>query len=146
MHEVGTAALALLTRGLVAQATARRLGISVHTVLKHRKHIYRKLDSHDRLTTVLLAQELGLLPAGTEQAAGDGAVRQCRLAERAAAGRTRRSTFSAAARVSTLDRAGKHLAPGREERGAGAGAEDPNRRQAGENPLRGVAGAVDGER
>ncbi|MFD8567996.1 hypothetical protein [Streptomyces sp. NPDC059639] len=31
-------------------------------MLQQRKHIYRKLDSHDRLTTVLLAQELGLLP------------------------------------------------------------------------------------
>ncbi|MGD6747259.1 response regulator transcription factor [Streptomyces sp. BH106] len=54
--------LALLARGLTAEATARRLHITVHTVLKHREHLYRKLGSHDRLTTVLLAQELGLLP------------------------------------------------------------------------------------
>ncbi|MHC5259378.1 response regulator transcription factor [Streptomyces sp. UC4497] len=54
--------LALLARGLTAEATARRLDITVHTVLKHREHLYRKLGSHDRLTTVLLAQELGLLP------------------------------------------------------------------------------------
>ncbi len=54
--------LALLARGLTAEASARRLGITVHTVLKHREHLYRKLGSHDRLTTVLLARELGLVP------------------------------------------------------------------------------------
>ncbi|MEU7576520.1 LuxR C-terminal-related transcriptional regulator [Streptomyces sp. NPDC041068] len=54
--------LTLLAQGLTAAASARRLCISVHTVLKHRENLYRKLGSHDRLTTVLLAQERGLLP------------------------------------------------------------------------------------
>lgn len=56
--------LGLLTEGLTAVATARRLNISVHTVTKHRENLYRKLGSHDRITTVLVAQELGLVPTG----------------------------------------------------------------------------------
>lgn len=54
--------LALLAEGLTSGAIARRLVISVHTVTKHQENLYRKLGTRDRLTTVLLGQELGLVP------------------------------------------------------------------------------------
>jgi DNA-binding CsgD family transcriptional regulator len=54
--------LALLAEGLTAAAASRRLGISTHTVTKHLENTYRKCDTHDRLTTVMLARQLGLLP------------------------------------------------------------------------------------
>lgn len=56
------AVLALLADGLTAQAIGHRLGITTYTVSKHQQNVYQKLNTHDRLTTVLLARELGLLP------------------------------------------------------------------------------------
>jgi len=56
-----TAVLSLLSRGLSAVSSARRLGISSRTVEKHLEHIYRKLDVGDRLLAVQRGRELGLL-------------------------------------------------------------------------------------
>ncbi|MCX4767671.1 helix-turn-helix transcriptional regulator [Streptomyces sp. NBC_01275] len=55
------AVLGLLADGLTALSIARRLAISPHTVNRHLEKIYRKLDTRDRLTTVLLARKLGLV-------------------------------------------------------------------------------------
>ncbi|MFF4881438.1 response regulator transcription factor [Streptomyces nigra] len=52
--------LNVLAQGLTAAAIARRLGISVRTVHAHLNGLYRKLETHDRLSTVLLAEDLGL--------------------------------------------------------------------------------------
>ncbi|MEU3986346.1 LuxR C-terminal-related transcriptional regulator [Streptomyces sp. NPDC026672] len=63
-----TTVLLLLTDALTAAAIGRRLGISARTVHKHVENIYRKLGTRDRISTVLRAQHLGLLPgprAGT---------------------------------------------------------------------------------
>ena len=57
-----TTVLLLLTDALTAAAMGRRLGISERTVHKHVANIYRKLGTHDRLGTVLRAQQLGLVP------------------------------------------------------------------------------------
>jgi len=54
--------LALLAEGLTAGALARRLGITARTAIKHLENIYRKCGTSDRLSTVLLAQTLGLVP------------------------------------------------------------------------------------
>lgn len=54
--------LALLARGLTADTLARHLGISRRTAVKHLENIYRKWGTSDRLTTVLLAQKIGLVP------------------------------------------------------------------------------------
>ncbi|GIJ74602.1 helix-turn-helix transcriptional regulator [Virgisporangium ochraceum] len=54
--------LVLLSEGLTARAIARRLGLSPRTVAKYQQRIYRKFGTSDRLTTVLRAQRLGLLP------------------------------------------------------------------------------------
>ena len=56
------AVLGLLADGMTAEAIGRRLGISNRTVHKHIENLYRKLAATDRLTAVLRAQELGLLP------------------------------------------------------------------------------------
>jgi DNA-binding CsgD family transcriptional regulator len=56
-----TAVLDLMADGLITAAIARQLGISPHTVRKHIENIYRKLDTHDRVSTVLRAQRLGTL-------------------------------------------------------------------------------------
>lgn len=53
--------LRLLAESLTAAAIARRLGISPGTVHKHLARLYRKLGTGDRLATVLLAREAGLL-------------------------------------------------------------------------------------
>jgi DNA-binding CsgD family transcriptional regulator len=55
------AVLDLMADGLIAAAIARRLGISQHTVRRHMESIYRKLGTHDRASTVLRGQALGLL-------------------------------------------------------------------------------------
>ncbi|CAM5625575.1 helix-turn-helix transcriptional regulator [Streptomyces fumanus] len=55
--------LTLLGEALPAKAIATRLRISVRTVHKHVQHLYRKLGTGDRVSTVLRAQSLGLLPA-----------------------------------------------------------------------------------
>ncbi len=57
--------LSLLAAGLTAVAISHRLHISVHTVSKHQQNLYRKLDTSDRLTTVLRAQQLGILGTST---------------------------------------------------------------------------------
>jgi DNA-binding CsgD family transcriptional regulator len=57
------AVLGLLVEGLTAAAIGRRLGIAERTVQKHLEHAYGKLGVADRLTAVLRAQHLGLLPA-----------------------------------------------------------------------------------
>jgi len=56
--------LTLLAEGMTAAAIARRLTISPRTVNKHQENLYRKLATTDRLTTVLLAQDLGLVHRG----------------------------------------------------------------------------------
>jgi DNA-binding CsgD family transcriptional regulator len=65
-----SAVLELIARGLIAPAIARRLGISPHTVGKHIESIYRKFGTHDRATTVLRGQALGLLPGDEDTAGG----------------------------------------------------------------------------
>jgi len=55
--------LGLVSEGLTAGTTGRRLGISPHTVNKHLENAYRKLDARDRITAVLRARDLRLLPA-----------------------------------------------------------------------------------
>ncbi len=55
--------LSLIAEGLTSAAIARRLRIAPGTANKHREHLYRKLGTTDRLSTVLRAQALGLLPA-----------------------------------------------------------------------------------
>jgi DNA-binding NarL/FixJ family response regulator len=57
--------LLLLADALTAAAIAHRLGISVRTVHKHVEGLYRKLGTRDRVSTVLRAQEIGLLPPRT---------------------------------------------------------------------------------
>jgi DNA-binding CsgD family transcriptional regulator len=57
--------LSQLVEALSTTAIARRLNISPNTVRKHKENLYRKLDATDRLTAVLRAQHLGLLPATT---------------------------------------------------------------------------------
>ncbi|GAA3776074.1 hypothetical protein GCM10022403_008620 [Streptomyces coacervatus] len=57
-----TTVLLLLTDALTAAAIGRRLGISDRTVHKHIEKIYRKLGTRDRISTVLRAQRLGLVP------------------------------------------------------------------------------------
>ncbi|WP_405847730.1 response regulator transcription factor [Streptomyces sp. NBC_01518] len=56
------AVLLLLADAMTASAIARRMGISVRTVHKHVEGVYRKLGTRDRVSTVLRAQEMGLLP------------------------------------------------------------------------------------
>jgi DNA-binding CsgD family transcriptional regulator len=56
------AVLTLLADTLTAEAIARRLGISPRTVHKHLESLYRKMNTHDRLATVLRARGAGLLP------------------------------------------------------------------------------------
>ncbi|MEV8631671.1 LuxR C-terminal-related transcriptional regulator [Streptosporangium sp. NPDC051023] len=59
--------LLMLAEGFPAAGMARRLGISVRTVHKHLQNLYRKLDTVDRLGTVLRAQKLGLLREAPER-------------------------------------------------------------------------------
>ncbi|MEV0678921.1 AAA family ATPase [Actinosynnema sp. NPDC050436] len=61
--------LEVLAQGLTADAIARRMDISPRTVHRHLQHLYRKLGTADRLSTVLRAQSLGLL-ADTSATAG----------------------------------------------------------------------------
>jgi DNA-binding CsgD family transcriptional regulator len=48
--------LRLLGEGLTSEAISRRLGISRRTVTKHQEHLYRRLGTSDRLTSVLRGQ------------------------------------------------------------------------------------------
>ena len=56
------AVLRLVADGMTADAIGHRLGISTRTVHKHTENLYRKLSVADRLTAVMRAQSLGLLP------------------------------------------------------------------------------------
>lgn len=56
------AVLSLLAEGMTAVAIGRRLEIAARTVHKHLEHVYAKMGTADRLTTVLQAQRNGLLP------------------------------------------------------------------------------------
>ena len=66
--------LSLLADGSTAEAIGRRLGISPRTVHRHLDNLYRKLGTSDRLSTVLRANQAGLLrgklgrPVGEEPA------------------------------------------------------------------------------
>jgi DNA-binding CsgD family transcriptional regulator len=55
--------LTLLCEGLTTTAIARRLQIAPGTANKHRENLYRKLGTTDRVSTVLRAQQLGLIRA-----------------------------------------------------------------------------------
>ncbi|HEY8620559.1 MAG TPA: helix-turn-helix transcriptional regulator [Dermatophilaceae bacterium] len=54
--------LELLATGLLASSIASTLGVSTRTVHVHLAHIYRKLDTNDRLSAVNKARAIGLLP------------------------------------------------------------------------------------
>ncbi|MDQ3899568.1 MAG: helix-turn-helix transcriptional regulator [Actinomycetota bacterium] len=54
--------LHLVACGMTAAAIARACRISPATVRKHLEHIYAKLGEHDRLSAVLRARNVGLLP------------------------------------------------------------------------------------
>lgn len=88
--------LTMLAQGRTAAGIAARLGISPRTVHKHQEHLYRKLDAVDRLSAVLTAQQLGLLPTPTLTlpAAGSGGltppVAACTLPPSSPAERSRR--------------------------------------------------------
>jgi DNA-binding CsgD family transcriptional regulator len=58
-REIGI--LALVADGLTATATARRLGISVHTVNKHLQNTYAKLGATNRVAALSQARLLGAL-------------------------------------------------------------------------------------
>lgn len=55
------AVLRLLAQGLTARAMGARLGIAPGTVNKHLEHVYRKLNTGDRLMAVDRARRLGLI-------------------------------------------------------------------------------------
>ena len=54
--------LVLVADGLTAAAVARRLVVAERTVHKHLERVYAKLGVSDRVTAVLRAQRLGILP------------------------------------------------------------------------------------
>jgi DNA-binding CsgD family transcriptional regulator len=54
--------LTLVADGLTAAATARRLMVAERTVHKHLERVYAKLGVSDRVSAVLRAQRLGVLP------------------------------------------------------------------------------------
>ena len=62
------AVLDLAAGGLITAAIARQLGISPRTVGKHLEKAYRKLGTNDRVSAVLRAQSLGLVPVAAQQA------------------------------------------------------------------------------
>ena len=63
------AVLALVADGHTAGTVARRLLIGERTVHKHLQHLYAKLDVTDRLSAVLTAQRLGILPPSPDRKA-----------------------------------------------------------------------------
>ncbi|MDD7933741.1 response regulator transcription factor [Actinomycetospora straminea] len=65
------AVLSLLADGFTAARIARTLSVSERTVHKHLEHIYAKLTVSDRLSAVLVAQELGLLDSTPPLSCGD---------------------------------------------------------------------------
>jgi DNA-binding CsgD family transcriptional regulator len=56
------AVLSLMAEGLTATSIGRKLAISERTVHKHLERTYAKLGVADRLSAVLRAQRIGLLP------------------------------------------------------------------------------------
>jgi DNA-binding CsgD family transcriptional regulator len=58
--------LQLLSDGLSARQTARRLACSPRTVEKHLQHVYRKLEVRDRVNAIRVARLAGIVrePAG----------------------------------------------------------------------------------
>ena len=54
--------LALLASGKSNQAIADTLIIGVNTVKMHLRHIYAKLDAHNRVQAIIQARALGLVP------------------------------------------------------------------------------------
>ncbi|MEU1827077.1 LuxR C-terminal-related transcriptional regulator [Streptomyces abikoensis] len=54
--------LSLLAEGLTTHGIAHRLLISPHTVNRHLEKVYRKLGTNNRVSTVLLAKQHGLVP------------------------------------------------------------------------------------
>ena len=54
--------LTLVADGLTAAAVARRLLVAERTVHKHLERAYAKLGVSDRVSAVLRAQRLGILP------------------------------------------------------------------------------------
>ncbi|MEX2981615.1 LuxR C-terminal-related transcriptional regulator [Streptomyces sp. C36] len=54
--------LGLLSEGITAHGIGRRLTISPHTVNRHLEKIYRKLGTNNRVSTVLLAKQAGIVP------------------------------------------------------------------------------------
>ena len=54
--------LTLVADGLTAAAVARRLVVAERTVHKHLERAYAKLGVSDRVSAVLRAQRLGILP------------------------------------------------------------------------------------
>jgi DNA-binding CsgD family transcriptional regulator len=87
------AVLALVADGLTAVAAARRLVVAERTIHKHLERVYAKFGVSDRVSAVLCAQRLGILPqeapaAPAERTAGAAARAGCPgLAVRAAAAR-----------------------------------------------------------
>ncbi|MFC7529170.1 response regulator transcription factor [Actinoplanes sp. GCM10030250] len=68
------AVLTLLAEGMPVVAVGHRLGISPRTVTKHQENLQRKLRTVDRLSTVLRAQQLGLVAARLTPSAAAGTV------------------------------------------------------------------------
>jgi DNA-binding CsgD family transcriptional regulator len=68
--------LALLGEGLTASAIGRQLKITVSTVNTHLEHLYRKLGTDNRMTTVLRARDLGLFPTWLTEAVASGSRRR----------------------------------------------------------------------
>jgi len=60
--------LVLLARGHTCTRIGRVLGVSPRTVEVHLGRIYAKLEARDRLSAVLAAYDLGLIPPRSEQA------------------------------------------------------------------------------
>ncbi|MCC3769528.1 response regulator transcription factor [Streptomyces sp. UNOC14_S4] len=54
--------LGLLAEGLTAGGIGRRLAISPHTVNRYTEKIYRKMGTNNRVSTVVLARQAGLVP------------------------------------------------------------------------------------
>jgi LuxR family maltose regulon positive regulatory protein len=55
------AVLNLIAEGQTSKEAARRLGISVNTVMTHRKNLYRKLDATTRSRAIATARAIGLI-------------------------------------------------------------------------------------
>jgi DNA-binding CsgD family transcriptional regulator len=63
--------LSLLAEGLTAATIGRRLGIATRTVHKHLEHIYTKLSANNRITALVRAQQLGLVPLAERPGSAD---------------------------------------------------------------------------